>query len=73
MVNINKLKGRIVEKGLSVELVAQSMGIDRSTLYRKMKDQSGDSFTISDVQSISRILSLSAQDVTDIFFNEGVA
>lgn len=73
MVNINKLKGRIVEKGLSVELVAQSMGIDRSTLYRKMKDQSGESFTISDVRSISRILNLSAQDVTDIFFNEGVA
>lgn len=73
MINVNKLRGRIVENGMSVGEVAQELGMDRSTLYRKLKDTSGETFTVSEVQAISRILNLSAQDVTDIFFNVGVA
>ncbi len=36
MVNVNKLKGKIVERGLNVENLAERIGLDRATLYRKL-------------------------------------
>lgn len=37
MINVAKLKGLIVERGTTQQAVADSIGIDRSTFYRKMK------------------------------------
>jgi len=71
MVNINKLKGKIVEKGLNVERVAQDMGVNTATLYRRF--QAGEQFTIGEAQAICGILNLTTQEATDIFFNGGVA
>jgi len=68
--NINKLRGKIVENGLTIGQLAERIGIDRATLYRKMKDGS---FTVKEAQSISRELSLSTQEVMDIFFTNFVA
>lgn len=36
MVNVNKLKGKIVECGLSIEELAKRIGKDRATLYRRL-------------------------------------
>ena len=47
MVNINKLKGKIVENGLTIEKLADNIGIDRSTLYRKINNN-GETFTIKE-------------------------
>jgi hypothetical protein len=38
MVNTNKLRGKIVENGLSVADVAKSIGISVASLYRKMDE-----------------------------------
>lgn len=65
--NIAKLKGRMVEKGLNVENLAALMNIDRSTLYRKM--DSGEKFTIGEVQKIKVALSLTNDDASAIFFD----
>lgn len=73
MVKIDKLREKIVERGLSVELVAEQMGVNRSTLYRKMQNKTGRGFTVGDVRKLSEILGLSAGEITDIFFSEGVA
>lgn len=73
MVNLNKLKAKMVERGLTVREVAVQMGFDRSTLYRKMNDTQGESFTVGEVRRLSEILELSPQDITEIFFNRGVA
>ena len=35
MTNVDKLKGAIKEKRLTPEKVAESIGIDKSTMYRK--------------------------------------
>lgn len=72
MVNVNKLKGKIVENGLSVEKIADSMGLDKSTLYRKL-GQSGESFTIREADAIVKILQLSLTDANAIFFSQFVA
>lgn len=63
--NMNKLKGKIVEKGMNVELLAASIGVDRSSLYRKLNN--GDKITIGEAVKIKNALGLSAEDAVDIF------
>ncbi len=72
MVNTNKLKGKIVENGMSVEELAEKIGIDRSTVYRKI-GASGESFTIREANLICKILKLDKQEAMAIFFSQYVA
>lgn len=59
MININKLKAKIVEQGLSVSEVADKIGIDHSTFYRRLNN-GGENFSVREVKKISKILDLSA-------------
>lgn len=70
--DVNKLKGKIVEKGLNVETLARKIGIDRSTLYRKLNKQ-GDTLTVREVNIICKELGLSKDEAMDIFFRNIVA
>lgn len=72
MVNVNKLKGKIVEMGMSVEDIAREIGIDKSTFYRKL-NSSGDTFLIRECDIICRLLDLSKEEVNAIFFSQYVA
>lgn len=65
--NILKLKGKMVETQHSVDSLAEKIGVDRSTLYRKM--ECGEKFTIGEAQRIKEALSLSNDEITAIFFN----
>lgn len=68
--NVNKLRGKIVEKGLSIKELAERIGVDRTTMYRKMKEES---FTVREAVLISKELSLTSEEVMAIFFNNYVA
>ncbi len=70
--NINKLKGKIVENGMTVEALAEKMGIDRSTLYRKMSND-GETMLVKDANRIVSVLNLTQQDAIAIFFSHFVA
>lgn len=72
MINVNKLKGKIVENGLKVGELALKIGIDRSTFYRKLKNQ-GDSFTVREVNLICKELKLTKDEAMEIFFTNYVA
>ncbi len=72
MVNVNKLKGKIVEKGYSATMIADYLGMDKSTFYRKLAE-SGDTFTIKQAEEMSKKLDLSREEVMDIFFTINVA
>ncbi|MDD6794196.1 MAG: helix-turn-helix domain-containing protein [Clostridiaceae bacterium] len=72
MVNILKLKGKIVESGLTISDVAKKLNIDRSTFYRKMNED-GTTFTIKEVNIMILELNLSFDDVQNIFFKQLVA
>lgn len=63
--NANRLKGKIVEKGLNVEKLCKIIGMDKSTFYRKLNDF--EKFTIGDAVKIKDALELSDQEATDIF------
>lgn len=67
-VNTNLLKGKIVEKSTTQEYVADKIGIDRSTFYRKMKAD-GLTFTIGEVHKLVEALSLNREEAIEIFFN----
>ena len=72
MVNINKLRGAIVEREMNMGDLADRIGVDRSTLYRKISSN-GSSFTIEEADLISKALKLTADEATAIFFAQFVA
>ena len=72
MVNVNKLKGKIVEKGYSVEKLAKEIGVDKTTIYRKINNN-GETFTIDEADRIVNVLSLNAEEAQSIFFSQFVA
>lgn len=72
MVNVNKLKGKIVECGMNVEKMAEIIGMDKSTLYRKL-NSNGESITIKEADMISKALNLTYREVNAIFFSQIIA
>ena len=68
-VNTQKLKGRIVECNTTLEAVADTIGINRCTFYRKLKN-SGKSFTISEVHKLVEAIPLTRDDAIEIFFGQ---
>ena len=67
MVNIPKLKSKLVENELTIAQISERIGVDKSTIYRKI-NSGGDSFTIGEVQMLARELKLNLCDINTIFF-----
>lgn len=67
VVNTARLKGKIIERGNTQENVANAIGMDRTTFYRKLKD-GGDKFTIGEIHRIVSAVPLSKDEAIDIFF-----
>ena len=72
MVNVDKLRGKIVERRMKVPEVAKAVGIDSATLYRRLNGGGG-SFTIEEADKIASILALTAEELNHIFFAQYVA
>lgn len=71
-VNVNKLKGKIVENGMTVTALAEKIGVDRATLYRKLSNN-GETMLVKDANAIVSALNLTAEDALAIFFSQIVA
>ena len=63
--NVNKLKGKIIEKGKSVEILAEEVGCDRATVYRWLGNM--EKVTCGAAIKIKAALDLSDEDAIDIF------
>lgn len=63
--NVQKLRGKIVEKGMNVETLAKEIGVNRSSMYRKLNNGK---LTIGEVSKIKEVLDLSNEEATNIFF-----
>ena len=72
MVNVKMLKGKVIERGFTLEKVAENIGIDRSTMSRKLGN-GGEDFTIKQADAIVALLRLTPSEATSIFFNQFVA
>lgn len=71
-VNINRLKGKIVERGMSIATLAEALEIDRSTLYRKLEND-GAGLLVRDANKIATVLDLTRDEAVSIFFARYVA
>lgn len=64
--NILKLKSKMVEKGMNVNALATILGVDRSTLYRKLSEV--ERFTVGEARKIKDTLDLTDGEASEIFF-----
>ena len=63
--NLNKLKGKIVERGWNVEELAERIGVDRSSMYRKLGNF--EKITIGEAKKIAVALDLTNEEASSIF------
>lgn len=71
VVNVQKLKGKMTEKGFTQDSLSKAIGIHISTLNRRLKD--GEDFTIGETNKIVEVLQLTKKEAMEIFFNNYVA
>lgn len=63
---MDKLRGKMAEQKIGKEELAEKIGVDASTFYRKMKDD-GVKFTIGQMHKIVEVLGLSREEAATIF------
>lgn len=68
MVHINMLKSKMVERGVNSEKLAEALGVNLQTYYRRLKND-GANLRISDVQTITETLRLNTDEFNAIFFD----
>ena len=66
MFNILKLKGKIVENGMTLESFSKAINMDKATFCRRLKQP--EKFTIGEACRTVEVLHLTTQDALDIFF-----
>lgn len=64
--NATALKGEIKGHGLNVEALAEMIGVDRATMYRKLNNF--EKITIGEAQKIKDALGLTDERANEIFF-----
>ncbi|MDY6350556.1 MAG: helix-turn-helix transcriptional regulator [Selenomonas sp.] len=71
MVNTNELRAARVRIGLNQSDLAKKIGMTPSKL--SMKENGKVPFSVKDIDSIAKVLGLSANDIINIFFTNAVA
>lgn len=67
--DIKLLKKFMDEKKVTMHDLADGIGVDRATLYRKLAKE-GSTFSIAEANKIRNYLNLSSADATRIFFKK---
>ena len=65
--NVAKLRGKIVERGMNVEGLASKIGVDRSSLYRKLNN--AEKITIGEASRMKEALEMTDAEALDIFLS----
>lgn len=66
MFNKNEFCGRVRSKGLTLEKIAEYLGINSATLTRKMNGKSD--FTRNEIEMLRKKLALTTEELQLIFF-----
>ena len=72
MVNVDKLRGRMVEYKVNADKMAALIGVNRATFYRKL-EHAGEAVTIREVNVIAKALNLVLDELNAIFFSTEIA
>lgn len=65
--DLAKLNGKMAERGMTKEALAEFIGVDRSTLYRRLNTNK---LLVSDAHKIAECLHLSGNEAIEIFLPE---
>lgn len=63
--DVIKLKCKIIEKNMNVEQVADAIGCNRSSLYRKLNN--AEKITIGEALKMKEVLSMDDSEAFEIF------
>lgn len=70
MTDIELLLSKIKESGMTMIAIAEKSGIDRATIYNRLKGKG--EFTASEIVNLSSVLHLSKADRDKIFLSNNV-
>ena len=71
VLNQTEFKVAQIRANVTKEDIANSLGINVATVYRKFNGESD--FTLSELQTLKKMLNLSKDDIDRIFFSEELA
>ena len=66
--NTQRVKERMEEKGITVGRMAQELGMDPSTYYRKMQ-KNGEEFSALDLMVFKRVLQMDEKTALDFLLS----
>jgi plasmid maintenance system antidote protein VapI len=70
MTNTGKLQGKMREVGVSIEKLAEAVGLSRTGLFNKIHGKQ--EFLASEVYKVSKALGITNDEMRSIFFADGV-
>lgn len=73
MVKTNELKAQMKRIGMTQETLARKMGIDPSTLNRKINNAGGEKITVAEANKIAEALEFPRTELVGIFFANELA
>lgn len=65
--NVNKLKARMVEKGITGQTLAKLMNLSEATIYDKLNNKI--EFKRSEIERLCELLTIPAENIVDYFFS----
>lgn len=68
MVNTREIKAQMQRKGMTQVTLAQKLGINPSTLNRKINNESGENLTVKEAAEMAETLGFPRNEITNIFF-----
>lgn len=73
MVNTREIKAQIRRVGTTQEELAKKLGINPSTLNRKINNEEGQKLTVKEATDMARVLEIPREQLLTIFFAVSVA
>ena len=67
MLDVEALRGKIKESGMTITAISRKMQISRATFYNKLNGKS--EFRVLEVMRLGHILNLSSEEKKRIFFS----
>lgn len=65
--NIRKLRAKMVEEDVNVEMLSKKLKMSADALYRRFRTN-GELLTVKEADQIAKILHLTGEEATEIFF-----
>lgn len=68
---LNELKAEVARKELTLEQLSEKANITKTTMWRRFSNT--EEFTLSEINSIAKVLDLNGNRIMEIFFDEKVS